>query len=46
MDKLNTIQKRSVYNFNENVNEEDKILTLSTCSDTGKDRVVLHAKRG
>jgi len=27
-----------------NLNESDKILTLSTCNDTGTERVVLHAK--
>lgn len=40
---LNTIKERSIYNFNTNLNTEDKILTLSTCySDT--ERTVVHAK--
>ena len=40
---LNTISKRSIYNFNYNVNKEDIILTLSTCYDDNT-RVVVHAK--
>ena len=42
---LKEIKKRSIKNFNIDVNKKDKILTLSTCSMTGKERVVLHAKR-
>lgn len=41
---LNTIKKRSIYNFNEEVTTESKILTLSTCTDDGTKRVVIHAK--
>ena len=41
---LNTIKKRSIYNFNEEVTTENKILTLSTCTDDGTKRVVIHAK--
>ena len=41
---LNTIKKRSIYNFNEDVTTENKVLTLSTCTDDGKKRVVIHAK--
>lgn len=41
---LNTIKNRSSYNFNTDVTEKDKILTLSTCDDTGTQRVVAHAK--
>ena len=40
---LNTIIKRSIYNFNYNVNKDDIILTLSTCYDDNT-RVVVHAK--
>jgi len=40
---LNTIKKRSIYNFNTNLNSSDKILTLSTCYDDGI-RTVVHAK--
>lgn len=40
---LNTIKKRSIYNFNTNLDINDKVLTLSTCySDT--ERTVVHAK--
>lgn len=40
---LNTIKERSIYNFNTNLDINDKILTLSTCySDT--ERTVVHAK--
>jgi len=41
---IETIHKRSIYNFNVAVSHEDKILTLSTCSDDGTKRVVVHAK--
>ena len=41
---INTIKKRSNYNYNVDVTKEDKILTLSTCSGS-KYRVVMHAKR-
>lgn len=42
---LNTLKSRSIYNFNAEINESDKIITLSTCSDAaGTGRVVLHAK--
>lgn len=41
---LNTIRGRSIYNFGVDVGVEDKILTLSTCDNTGTKRVVVHAK--
>lgn len=41
---LNTIKNRSIYNFNVTLNENDSIITLSTCySDT--ERTVVHAKK-
>ena len=40
---LNTILARSAYNFNTTVNENDRIITLSTCHNQN-DRIVLHAK--
>lgn len=40
---LNTIVKRSIYNFNTEYSEKDKILTLSTCYSTDV-RMVIHAK--
>lgn len=40
---LNTIKKRSKYDFNVVLNESDKIITLSTCAND-KERYVVHAK--
>lgn len=42
---IKTLKKRSVYNYDVEVNGEDSILTLSTCTGGGKSRMVLHAKR-
>ena len=41
---LDTLKNRSIYNFNEELTTNDKILTLSTCSDDGTKRAVIHAK--
>ncbi len=41
---LNTIKNRSIKNFNIDLNYTDKIITLSTCDDTGTKRVAVHAK--
>lgn len=43
---LNTIKERSIYefNFDEELTPDDKILTLSTCTDDGTKRIVIHAK--
>ncbi len=43
MNFLNTIKSRSVYNYNIDINENDHIMTLSTCYTNDK-RIVLHAK--
>lgn len=40
---LNTIKERSIHNFNTETNEQDKILTLSTCY-SDEIRMVVHAK--
>lgn len=40
-----TIKKRSKKDFNVNISGEDNILTLSTCANNNKYRVVLHAKK-
>ena len=40
-----TIKKRSKKDFNVDVNKEDAVLTLSTCANNNKYRVVLHAKK-
>lgn len=41
---IETLQKRSIKNFNEKVTTENQILTLSTCANNNKYRIVLHAK--
>ena len=42
---LNKLTSRSIYNFNrEPLTTDDKILTLSTCTDDGTKRIVIHAK--
>ena len=41
---LNTLKNRSIKNFNVDLNYTDKIITLSTCDDTGTKRVAVHAK--
>lgn len=41
---IETLKNRSVYNFGTSVNSDDKILTLSTCDNTGTKRVAVHAK--
>jgi len=41
---LNIIKGRSIYNFGVDVTTDDKILTLSTCDNTGTKRVAVHAK--
>ena len=41
---LDTIVKRSIFNFNEPINISDKILTVSTCSNNLKDRIIVHGK--
>ncbi len=40
---LNLITERSMYNFNTPVSVNDKILTLSTCTNNGTWRLVIHA---
>ena len=42
---LNTIKNRSIKNFDVDISKEDNILTLSTCADNNKYRVVVHAKK-
>ena len=43
-DFLNKILSRSIYDFKEKVTATDKILTVSTCSNNLKDRIVVHGK--
>lgn len=40
---IDMITKRSIYNFNVPINADDKIITLSTCSNNGTKRLVIHA---
>lgn len=40
---LNLITERSIHDFNTPVASTDKIITLSTCSNNGKNRLVIHA---
>lgn len=42
---VDTLKNRSIYDFGNLVEKTDKILTLSTCDNNNKYRVVLHAKR-
>lgn len=44
-DFIKTLKKRSVKDFNVDVSKDDNILTLSTCANNNKYRVVLHAKK-
>ena len=41
---LNTLKNRSIYQFNLDLNYTDKIITLSTCDNTGTKRIAVHAK--
>ena len=38
------IKDRSIYDFNVELDANDKILTLSTCSNGNDQRLVVHAK--
>lgn len=41
---VNTIKNRSIKKFDIDVSKEDNILTLSTCANNNRYRIVLHAK--
>ena len=41
---LKTITRRSIFNFNSDVDVNDKILTLSTCKNDFGSRIVVHSK--
>ena len=43
-DFVQTLKSRSVYDYGLEVSGQDKILTLSSCLDGRKNRIVLHAK--
>lgn len=40
---LNTVKSRSVKNFGTEISAQSRILTLSTCTNDNKERIVLHA---
>ena len=40
----NRMKARSIYDFGTKIKENDTILTLSTCQNSGKNRLVIHAK--
>ena len=42
---LKTIKSRSIHDFGVELNEDDQILTLSTCDNNNKYRIALHAKK-
>ena len=42
---INTIKNRSIKDFGINVTVSDNILTLSTCGNNSKYRIVIHAKK-
>lgn len=42
---IEKIKSRSIYNFGVETSESDHLLTLSTCSNTGAKRAVIHAKK-
>lgn len=39
----NKMKDRSIHNFGIDIKENDKILTLSTCQNSGRNRLVIHA---
>lgn len=41
---INELKNRSIYDYQTEITENDKIITLSSCLNEGKKRVVLHAK--
>ena len=42
---IKTIRNRSIHNYGVELDENDSILTLSTCANNNKYRMVLHAKK-
>lgn len=41
---INDLKNKSSFDFKTTVSENDKIITLSTCDDTGTKRIAVHAK--
>ena len=44
LDFLDTINDRSIFNFDVSLDTDSKIITLSTCKDYQGNRIVVHAK--
>ena len=44
MEFLNTLKSRSKYNYGIQLSSNDRIITLSTCTDDNKGRKVVHAR--
>lgn len=44
-DFLSSIQSASLFDTGVSVSKEDMVLTLSTCTNDGKNRIVVHAKK-
>ncbi len=42
---VKNLKKRSIKDFNVDISKDDNILTLSTCANNNKYRIVLHAKK-
>lgn len=42
---INDALKKSIYNFNVNMDNTDTIITLYTCTNNNKDRIIIHAKK-
>jgi sortase B len=40
---INTLEKRSLHNYNSGVTSSSNIITLSTCTTTDNERFVVHA---
>ena len=42
---INKVKAKSKYDFNVDVSNDDQILTLSTCANNNKYRIIVHAKK-
>lgn len=42
---IETLKKRSIKDFNVDISNIENILTLSTCANNNRDRIVIHAKK-
>ena len=40
---LNTLKSRSIYDYKKDLSNVEQIITLSTCSNDNKGRLVIHA---